>query len=985
MRKKIISRFRALITNHQSLITLSILILLVGLLTPLLNVQANTTGTLRPIADGGEDTAGWLTGGGVTCNTTDCYVKVYESSGSYCTNSDGPTTYIKASTAGANQTFELDESSIPNDYIITAITIAVCHRLGTAGQANTFQTRRCVNGSCTNSAADITPGDSYAETIQTHSGLNITKTPSTDIEIGASLGTSGKTVYVSQISAVITYTPPDTTPPVITNIQASNITQTTAKITWTTDEPATSQVEYGKTTSYGSQTSLDPDLVTSHTVNLSGLDLGTLYHYRVKSKDANNNLAVSGDNTFTTTDETPPTITNIQVSNITQTTAKITWTTDEPATSQVEYGKTESYGNQTTLDPDLVTSHSVNLSGLTVNTLYHYRVKSKDASNNLAVSADKTFTTSAEVDNIPPTISNIQASNITQTGATITWNTDEPATSQVEYGTTTAYGSSTPLNSSLVTFHSVTLISGLSPQTLFHYRVKSKDANNNLAASSDKTFTTAGKPLTKEEIEKQLPGTPKVEAPKIEADKTPPKVTLAPPSPNPTKSPTTNFTGSATEERGIVSALQFSLNGGKSWHPIKKIKGLGKKKASFTFTTPYLVDGNFEVVVRVFDNSDNIGLSPTRVLVVDVLPPLVGGHITTLGPQVLTPDKNGFVTALVGSEQRIVLSAIGGPTKVEVLLEEEIFPLAYSSDIRLWSGNVKFRELGAHDLRVVAEDGAGNKTDRFLGGVWVQPGGEVLDAEMGKPIEKAEVYLYFFEEVTKSWVLWDAASFGLKNPYLTDKKGQYSFFVPPGRYYLSVQAPGYRMVTSEIVELERGSLLGYIFRLPPRPYIAIPFLGITIHLPAFLDFLVVGKESVGPSVTVPEPKTLKVGDKIPSFTLSDLKGKQISSEDLKGKLFLTFGSVWSPTFSEQAPILSAVAKKKASFYVVFLQEKAPAVETFLKRGGYSFPSLIDKTGALAQSYKVLTLPQHFFIENGIIRAVEMGVLDEAGLLEGLQR
>ncbi|PJC22075.1 hypothetical protein CO059_02920 [candidate division WWE3 bacterium CG_4_9_14_0_2_um_filter_48_10] len=860
-----------------------------GLLIPLLNVQADTTGTLRPIADGGDDNGYFKNTGGTLCTTTNCYLEVDESSGADCTNSDGNSSYVEAKDTGSRITFDVSESSIPDNSTITAMAVTACHIYKKAAAPNTFKMRRCINGACESFGPDITAGATYAETTKTNSPLSVTKTSSTDIEIGIEI--TGTEIRISQISAVITYTPPDTTPPVITNIQASDITQTTAKITWTTDEPATSQVEYGKTTSYGSQTSLDPDLVTSHTVNLSSLEAGTLYHYRVKSKDANNNLATS---------------------------------------------------------------------------------------------SDKTFTTEAGPDTTPPVISSIQAQNISQTGATTTWNTDEPATSQVEYGTTTAYGNSTAINSSLVTFHSVGL-SGLTADTTYHYRVKSKDANNNLATSGDKTFTTSGKPLPPEEVEKALPGTPKVEAPKIEADKTPPKVSLDPPSINPTKSATTTFSGRTTEKMGIVSALQFSLNGGKSWHPIKEIKGLGKKKASFTFTTPYLVDGNYEVVVRAFDNSDNIGLSPVRVLVVDVLPPLVGGHIATLGPQVLTPDKGGFVTALVGSEQKIILSAVGGPTKVKILLGEETFPLAYSSDIRLWSGNVRFAELGAHDLRVVAEDGAGNKTDRFLGGVWVQPGGEVLDGEAGKPIEKAEVYLYFFEEVTKSWVLWDAASFGLKNPYLTDKKGQYSFFVPPGRYYLSVSAPGYRTVTSEIVELERGSLLGYIFRLPPRPYIAIPFFGITIHLPAFLDFLVAGKESVGPSVTVPEPKTLKLGDKIPSFTLSDLKGKQISSEDLKGRLFLTFGSVWSPTFFEQAPILSAVAKKKVSFYVVFLQEKASAVETFLKRGGYSFPSLIDKTGVLAQSYKVLTLPQHFFIENGIIRAVEMGVLDEAGLLEGLQR
>src|SRR5207253_4887198 len=90
------------------------------------------------------------------------------------------------------------------------------------------------------------------------------------------------------------------------------------------------------------------------------------------------------------------------------------------------------------------------------------------------------------LDNVPPVISAVSASGITATGATITWTTNETADSQVEYGLTTAYGSLTTLNTSLVLSHSQAL-SGLTPATLYHYRVKSKDAAGNLATSGDFT------------------------------------------------------------------------------------------------------------------------------------------------------------------------------------------------------------------------------------------------------------------------------------------------------------------------------------------------------------------------------------------------------------------------------------------------------------------------------------------------------------------
>jgi hypothetical protein len=98
----------------------------------------------------------------------------------------------------------------------------------------------------------------------------------------------------------------DTTPPVLSAVTASGIATSAATIAWTTSEAADSQVEYGTTTSYGSQTPRDTTLLTGHSQGLSGLTAGTLYHYRVRSRDAAGNLATSQDFTFTTTAEPVP-------------------------------------------------------------------------------------------------------------------------------------------------------------------------------------------------------------------------------------------------------------------------------------------------------------------------------------------------------------------------------------------------------------------------------------------------------------------------------------------------------------------------------------------------------------------------------------------------------------------------------------------------------------------------------------------------------
>jgi len=90
-------------------------------------------------------------------------------------------------------------------------------------------------------------------------------------------------------------------PPQLSDIASSSVTSTTATITWQTNEPADTQVEYGPDPRYGFNSPLNTTRTTSHQVALSGLSQGTLYHYRVKSRDAAGNLAVSSDFTFITT------------------------------------------------------------------------------------------------------------------------------------------------------------------------------------------------------------------------------------------------------------------------------------------------------------------------------------------------------------------------------------------------------------------------------------------------------------------------------------------------------------------------------------------------------------------------------------------------------------------------------------------------------------------------------------------------------------
>ncbi len=127
--------------------------------------------------------------------------------------------------------------------------------------------------------------------------------------------------------------------PVITNVQAGSVSQSTAVISWDVSEFATGQVEYGKTTAYGSLSAAETSLqYTHHAQTVSSLTPGTLYHFRVKSADADGNLRMSGDATFTTLAAPVPTPTPTPVPTPTPTPVPTPAPTATPAPTTAPAG-----------------------------------------------------------------------------------------------------------------------------------------------------------------------------------------------------------------------------------------------------------------------------------------------------------------------------------------------------------------------------------------------------------------------------------------------------------------------------------------------------------------------------------------------------------------------------------------------------------------------------------------------------------------------
>lgn len=164
--------------------------------------------------------------------------------------------------------------------------------------------------------------------------------------------------------------------PTISNFTVTNLSASSVQISYATNVAAKGLVMYGKDDKYGQITGRETASVTSHSATLSGLDPATAYHFRIRAGAIEDGDSFSADQTFTTVNGSVVHVTaGPTVSDITDSSATISWTTDVPSTSAVDYGLDFNYGASSS-DSQLTTNHVVHISNLQSSSNYQYRVVS---------------------------------------------------------------------------------------------------------------------------------------------------------------------------------------------------------------------------------------------------------------------------------------------------------------------------------------------------------------------------------------------------------------------------------------------------------------------------------------------------------------------------------------------------------------------------------------------------------------------------------
>jgi len=255
-------------------------------------------------------------------------------------------------------------------------------------------------------------------------------------------------------------------------------------------------IVYGKNLSYTMVKEINTSPSRSkYSIILEDLEDGTTYNYKIRLTDIDGYIYESiENNTFTTPPK--PKISNVRIQELKEVaspTVMFSWESNTKVTSIVTYREDiPNSPSKNQVDMKYISGlHEMEISGLTPQTEYIAYVEGVDGYGNKATSESIRFTTAT--DTRPPKISNVvvEPDLLSRTEQTeksrsaqfvVSWETDEPATSKVEYGEGGAgvYTSSSKLDQELRTKHLV-IISGLTPSKVYSLQVVSSDNYENEA------------------------------------------------------------------------------------------------------------------------------------------------------------------------------------------------------------------------------------------------------------------------------------------------------------------------------------------------------------------------------------------------------------------------------------------------------------------------------------------------------------------------
>lgn len=132
-----------------------------------------------------------------------------------------------------------------------------------------------------------------------------------------------------------------------------------------------------------------------------------------------------------------------------------------------------------------------------------------------------------------------------------------------------------------------------------------------------------------------------------------------------------------------------------------------------------------------------------------------------------------------------------------------------------------------------------------------------------------------------------------------------------------------------------------------------------------------------------------VGRRAPEFSLPALNGTPVALASLRGRpLVLNFMATWCLPCRQELPAIQSLTARHPELRVLLVDwaEDPEQVAAFLEELKVDLPTVVDDTGQVTKAYRIRGLPSTFFIDReGVIRAVQLGALDDRTLDAGVSK
>lgn len=289
--------------------------------------------------------------------------------------------------------------------------------------------------------------------------------------------------------------------PTVTDPTVKQAGITTITLQYTVKDASKVKIYYGKTAAFGGSLELSTSTKsTTYATTIDALEDGTKYYYKINTFDSEGEEYEGNILSFETLPR--PKIADVkiqQIKNSAQPSVLVSWSTNTEVSSIVTYYPSSNPADtKDEVNVALIKGiHRVLIKSLLPETPYTIVVKGRDKVGNEAQSDPQRVTTAtdtrpAEITdlNVEPSIALSQNKEATAQ-LVVSWNTDEPTSSQVEFGegTGSTYSQKSQEDKNL-TFNHVVVISNLNTSKVYHLRAISRDKAGNIANSVDTVTIT---------------------------------------------------------------------------------------------------------------------------------------------------------------------------------------------------------------------------------------------------------------------------------------------------------------------------------------------------------------------------------------------------------------------------------------------------------------------------------------------------------------